>query len=102
MRNRLEEVMRQEMTLRTRELDELQARHRDLKEGDVAGEQALKRAAEMDHVEEELMLAQCRQQTLDNFFRRLQDEVLGGPQPEEPPTGVKQVSKRAIYDRPQA
>lgn len=102
MRNRLTEVMRQEDALRTRELEELQGRLEELRASDAAGEQALKRAAEMDHVEQEVELSQCRKQTIDNFFQRLQDEVLGTPRlskAEAMPTAYR---ARRVVDDPQA
>jgi hypothetical protein len=104
MRNRLEEVMRQDHGRILRELEELQARLHELRESDAAGEQALKRAAEMDYLEHEVELSTTRKQTLDNFFRRLEDEVLGNPTaakevPSERPKYVQQT--RAIRDDPQ-
>jgi vacuolar-type H+-ATPase subunit E/Vma4 len=104
MRHRLEEVMRQEHHRLSLELEELQGRLHSLRESDAAGEQALKRAAEMDHLEEEVALANARKQTIENFFRRLEDEVLGMPakaMPDEGHPGAN-IRPRPIYDRPQA
>jgi hypothetical protein len=100
MRNRLQEVMRQEHALRTRELEELQGRLEELRASDAAGEQALKRAAEMDHLEQEVELSTCRKQTIDNFFRRLEDEVLGMPTASKAEAMPEPYRARRVTDDP--
>jgi predicted nucleic acid-binding Zn-ribbon protein len=104
MRHVLEEVMRQEHHRVNKELEELMSRLTATQESDAAGEQAIKRSVELDYLENEVAHAETRKQTLENFFRRLSDEVLGNPRPSEGHPGEVNVAAkpRPIYDRPQA